>query len=712
MANDASSFDAARLRRLEQLFDALHFPVFFKDPQGRYIDMNEAFVDAFGERSPVTRDQILGTTDYDHMPHSDAELYEHKDRAVLDGHRIVRHEEPLIHDDGEVQFFSTTKVATTDPDGEVDGLLAFSIELSGSSSVDAAIAESERRHRLALRASRDGIWELDVRTGKMRLNARACRMLQRHVGDDVLDLGEIHRLVGHAQVTEFMDRLGRVASDHTRTLEIEVEVDLPDGSIGVFELVGAALNDDGVTSHVIGSIGDITEARANERQLSHLADHDDLTGLSNRRALLRALSEASDDGRTHTLLFCDLNDFKVVNDSLGHAAGDELLVWVARLLKRMAGPDDVVARLGGDEFAVLTHGDLEAARELSTRVDRALHGRFRLGDAEVYTSVSIGLVPLDGAASPDELLRDADTAMYEAKRQKAGVRVFEPLMRAHAVSEQQLQTEVRGALEQGRFLLHYQPLVSADDRSIVAAEALLRWRRDDETIDAPGAILPFLERSGLIVEVGAFVIDEACRQLAEWRREGLFGHTIGVNLSRVQLLRSDLVDTIQTALRAHGVTADGFVFEVTETSLSGEDELIVDTLAELRHLGARIAIDDFGVGRSALVTLDRLPIDVVKIDKSFVDRVGTGDATVLRAMLWLARELGLRTVAEGVETAEQVAYLTAHGCDSLQGFHFDRPVAARTISERLRHGHPEGSYGPTRAATSVVGREHPGAVFD
>lgn len=696
--------DDARSRRLrwfEQLFDALPMPVFIKDTEGRYVDVNARFIEAYGRGRHLTRDDLIGTSDFDHLPRPEAELYELKDRSVLDGGVIDGLREELLLEDGTVRFYDTTKMTVSGPGGEVEGLFAFSVPSETSDGVDAALVDSERRHRLALRASRDGIWELDVASRHVEVNARACELLDRPVAATTMTFDEVMALMPDTSATAVAEAVEAVIDDYRTTMSVRVDVVLESGRRAIFALQAAALSDAGRVTKLVGSLADVTDAVSNERRLERLASHDDLTDLPNRRLLIERVDEANRSGVEHSLLFCDLNEFKLVNDSLGHTAGDQLLVRVAELLRGVTRSVDLVARLGGDEFAVLAVGAPQSpgVRAMARRIIEVLDDAFMLDNGEVYTSVSLGMASTSADASADQVLRDADTAMYHAKRARDGVRIFEPAMRDKAVAEQKLQTEVRQAQERHEFCLHYQPLIDAVSGRITSTEALLRWRRDDGSLIPPGLFLPYLERSGMIVDVGAWIVDEAARQVAAWDRAGFDDLTVSVNLSRLQLLRVGFAEWIGVVLDGHGVAPDRVVFEVTETAIAGDNDLMTGTLSRLRELGSKVAIDDFGVGHSCLATLDELPVDVLKIDKSFVDRIGAGNETVLRSMLDLADELGLETVAEGVETAEQAEFLVSHGCTRLQGYWFDRPGPPDLVVERSVLGHPEGRY---RAANGSV----------
>jgi diguanylate cyclase (GGDEF)-like protein len=419
--------------------------------------------------------------------------------------------------------------------------------------------------------------------------------------------------------------------------------------------------------------------------------HDGLTGLPNRALFLDRLSHAIErssrpDGRPLTLLFIDVDDFKVVNDSLGHLVGDRLLSAVAERVAAVLRTQDTVARLGGDEFAVLL--EQSAAEEAPVTAQRVLHALsapFELPEGQtVHVSASIGLVTSCGAGySAEELLRDADVAMYRAKGEgKARYVVFEAAMRDRLQARTELESELRRAVLHEQFIVHYQPVVDARTGTVVSTEALLRWEHPRHGLVSPAEFVPLAEDTGLIVAMGRHVLREACRQTAEWRRSPeLADLTVSVNLSPRQLQEPLLLDHVRDALAASGLPAHALVLEITENLLVRDVEQAAHRLDSLKSLGVRLAVDDFGTGYSSLSYLSRLPVDILKVDKAFV--AGIADETSAGKLAWavlaLAESLALQTVAEGVETPEQVQALLAYDCTRLQGFLFSRPVPAAIL---------------------------------
>jgi diguanylate cyclase (GGDEF)-like protein/PAS domain S-box-containing protein len=435
---------------------------------------------------------------------------------------------------------------------------------------------------------------------------------------------------------------------------------------------------------------DITARKRAESALSWQANHDSLTGLPNRALFEERLRGAidrrrSDRGAGHVaVLFVDLDDFKVVNDSLGHEAGDRLLTVVAERLRNVVRPQDVIARFGGDEFTVLLAdvADEDEARRVADRLAHALRAPIVLDGERRYVTASIGL-SMGESDDSQALLRDADAAMYRAKESgKARTSVFDAPMRQAAVERLELETSLRGAVSRDELRLVFQPVVALPDGRVDACEALLRWDHPTLGRITPDRFIGLAEQTGLIVPIGAWVVREACRVAAGWPDH--IG--VSVNVSPRQLGTTDLPDIVRVALHNSGLAPDRLCLEITETALLTEGEAIGGTLNALKGLGVRLAIDDFGVGHASLMQLRRLlPVDTLKIDKSFVDGIASDaeDSAIVAGVVKLAHSLGLAAVAEGVEHADQADILARMGCQSAQGFLFARPQEPAALAELL-----------------------------
>jgi diguanylate cyclase (GGDEF)-like protein/PAS domain S-box-containing protein len=438
---------------------------------------------------------------------------------------------------------------------------------------------------------------------------------------------------------------------------------------------------------VASQLGAVIERKRAHERLAHQALHDPLTELPNRALFLDRLALAQARLRRRpasmAVLFADVDRFKVVNDSLGHDAGDRLLVSVARRLRDVLRPGDTLARFGGDEFAVLCEdvpaGDVAGIVE---RMMTALAEPFAVGRREVFVSLSVGIAfARDPDQRPESLLRDADAAMYLAKdRGRARYEVFDEAMRDQSTERLLLENALRRAPERGELRALYQPIVRLADGAMIAAEALVRWVHPERGFLEASQFVPMAEETGIIVPIGGWVLAEACRQAASWLGNGQ-APAVSVNLSARQLNRADLVDTVDAALSSSGLLPDRLWLEITESVLMEDADAAVAELERLRALGVHLSVDDFGTGYSSLAYLRRFPVDALKVDRSFVAGLGEDpeDSAIVEAVVSMAHSLGLSVVAEGVETEEQLARLRDLGCESAQGFYFAAPVPSSAL---------------------------------
>jgi diguanylate cyclase (GGDEF)-like protein/PAS domain S-box-containing protein len=489
--------------------------------------------------------------------------------------------------------------------------------------------------------------------------------------------------------------LGLVLGSAGAEQRLEFRVRHADGSWSVVEAISKNLLADEHVKGVVVNYRDVTERKGLEEELKHQAFHDSLTGLANR-ALFRdrvehALARLGRGPNSLAVLFIDLDDFKTVNDSLGHAAGDQLLVAVSRRIQTGLRPADTAARLGGDEFGVLLEDvELVTAQEIASRVLEGLRAPFNFGRKHLSVQGSIGIAIRQGRnQTASELLRNADVAMYSAKeRGKGRYEVFEAGMQQAAVRRLQLKADLDGALERGQFTLRYQPLVALSSGEIRGVEALLRWEHPVRGTVMPAEFIGLAEESGLILPLGRWVMNEACQQARAWQEEFPRRHalTMSVNLSVKQLQDPGLIDDVATCLRRSAFDPGLLTLEITESVLMHDTDYTLSMLQRLKGLGVRIAIDDFGTGYSSLSYLRQFPIDSLKIDRSFVASIVEGgeESALVRSIISLSRAMHLETVAEGIEHPIQAAELQALGSDLAQGYYFARPLSAEDIGPLLR----------------------------
>ncbi len=476
-----------------------------------------------------------------------------------------------------------------------------------------------------------------------------------------------------------------------------------DGSIyPKWVAMSAVRGQDGDVTHYVASFTDITERKAAEAKISRLAHHDALTGLFNRFSLQdrleQALSTVRRERRALALMFIDMDRFKTINDTQGHAVGDELLIEVAKRLRHSVRESDIVARLGGDEFVVVLAevADASVVARVADKILRVLGEDYSIGGNALRTTPSIGVAfyPDDGETC-DALMKNADTAMYHAKSQgRNNIQFFTAEMNRVAMERLSLERDLRVAVESGQFELHYQPQLDGRDGQVVGVEALVRWRHPRDGLVPPDKFISIAEETGLIVQLGEWVLENACRQLRAWHDQGVTNLKMAVNLSAYQLRLPGLSLDVARMLDKHGLRGGDLELEVTESVAMENPEASIVSLRALRDLGVHLAIDDFGTGYSSLSYLKLLPIHTLKLDRSFVRDIESdrNDAAICTATIALAHTMGLTVVAEGVETAAQQAFLVQQGCDFLQGYLFSKPVPAPEALVFIQ------SHGPGEAA--------------
>jgi diguanylate cyclase (GGDEF)-like protein/PAS domain S-box-containing protein len=678
-----------RLRRSEGRLQAMlrtsHDIVAVIDGEGRLTYASPAAERMFGRRVPP----LLGTNPFTFLHPEDRDrvlgkFFESIDRPG----QTERIEARVLHEDGTWRTLEIDGTNMLD-DAAIGGFVVTCRDVSERERTEAELREAKERFRSAFDHAPIGMALIAPGGHCFQVNRAFAQMLGR-AEDELVG-------VAIAAITEATDRddviqtMQRAVSGAGASYRLEQRFLHADGRpVWVTHSGSVVRGSTGEPLYFVCQIEDVTERRARGELIAHQAIHDPLTGLPNRLLfvdrLRRALAESDGDRRV-AVLFLDLDQFKLVNDGLGHAAGDRLLVALADRLRGAIRPSDTVARFGGDEFTVLCTDvpDESVAQELARRMLDAVSQPITLTEGEVFATASIGIALSGGELeTPETLLRNADAAMYRAKEHgRARTELFESDAHDRAVRSLRTGNDLHRALERGELRLHYQPIINLEVGRISGFEALVRWQHPERGLVGPNDFVGLAEETGLVVPIGAWVLEEACRQAELWRHAGS-DLSMSVNLSPRQLAEPSLSDDVARVLHITGIDPDAVWLEITENSLMRDAETAVRTLGSLRSLGVRLAVDDFGTGYSSMSYLKRFPVQALKVDRTFVDGLGrdSEDTVICTAVVSLAHALGLRAVAEGVETAEQLAELRTLGCELAQGFLFGRPAPAEEWGER------------------------------
>jgi diguanylate cyclase (GGDEF)-like protein/PAS domain S-box-containing protein len=558
------------------------------------------------------------------------------------------------------------------------------------------LRQREERYALAVRAANDGIWDWNLKTNEIYFSERWKEILgykDEEIGSDV---NEWFRRIHPDDQKQVQSNLITHLRDATPRFECEYRMQHANGKYLWVISRGKAMRDaDGNAYGFGGSQSDITARKLAEERLAHDAVHDALTGLPNRILFLDRLQNRLDRTRrnssdTFAVMFIDLDRFKVVNDSLGHAFGDQLLVTTGWRLQHCLRPEDTVARLSGDEFAVLldvVHNSNDI-RGVAERIRAQLITTTLLGVVERSPTASIGIVMFNNNyMAAEDLLRDADLAMYHAKRLGGNqYQFFDDTMHTSAVELLQLEGELKHAVDRNEWLVHYQPIISITSGKPVGAEALVRWLHPQRGMLAPGEFIQVAEDTGLILPIGEYVLMTACKQAKAWRDAGQSKFWVSVNISARQFKNKDLVETIARILEETGLSSDGLRLEITESVAVQNKEFTIKIMNELDAMGVYTSLDDFGTGYSSLSYLKQFPLRILKVDQSFIQDIqrNSKNEALIKAIIGMARSLGLEVVGEGVEKAEQLNFLRTEMCDQAQGFLLGRPIPAEDLGELLK----------------------------
>jgi diguanylate cyclase (GGDEF)-like protein/PAS domain S-box-containing protein len=676
--------------RFRSIFDHAPIGVAMVSLEGRYLQVNGSLCEILG----YTEEELQALTWQEITHPDDLATSSAYARRILEGEFPKYHlDKRFLHADGHTVWASLSVSLVRDAEGEPLYFVSQIQDVTERKKVEMVINESEERLRTLLQYSSDVITILEA-DGTVHYVSPAVERItgfkpEEQVGTNAFDL--VHPNDRDRALDTFAEVLKRPGLHPP----LEFRVPHKDGSWRYLEHVVNNLLDDPAVSGVVVNSWDVTERKALAEQLRYQAFHDSLTGLPNRALFMdrleHALTRANRRNSKVVVLFMDLDNFKVINDSLGHKAGDQLLVAVAERLKTSLRHEDTAARLGGDEFTILVE-DISSVGEvvqIAERIAEILRPPFPLEEQEVFATVSTGIALNSSAQEqPADLLRHADLAMYRAKhRGKARYEVFEPSMDAKAVERLMLETGLRRALGLQQFRVYYQPVVALENDKVAGAEALVRWEHPQRGLLLPEEFLPVAEETGLIVRIGQWVLREAGKQARIWQEHypGTLPLTISVNLSTREFFHPKLIAEV---LHESEIDPASLQLEITEGAMRSNGTSSADrTLRNLKRMGVQLAIDDFGLGYSSLSYLKRFPVDFLKIDRSFIaglegepNGVSTKDTEIVKAMIELTHALGLRVIAEGVETSEQLRWLRYMKCDFAQGNYFSEPLPSEALA--------------------------------
>jgi diguanylate cyclase (GGDEF)-like protein/PAS domain S-box-containing protein len=690
---------------LNTIFDSIRDPFCIFDKEHKIVKAN----DAYAELKQKRFGELYGAKCYEALYSMDSKCND----CIVD--TTFRSKDPcakdklITMDDGTKIWLDIYTYPIYDELGDVTCVIEYIRDVSERKRTETALKESQERYALAARGTNDGMWDWNLGSDSIYYSPRWKHMLGLSENHFTESPDEWFSRIHPDDQEELKQDLDTHIGGKSVHFENEHRLLHKDGTYRWMQVRGVAVRENtGKAYRIVGSMTDVTERKEAEQQLIFDALHDALTGLPNRLLFMDRLMHAIDREKRNTnylfaVLFMDINRFKVLNDSMGHTIGDEMLVSVSQRLEECLRIGDTVARFGGDEFAILLE-DLKDEREalsITKRINEMLTLPFYLQGQEIYTSTSIGIVfSSTDYDKPEHLIRNADIAMYHAKTNKrSSYEVFNNKMYADAVARLAMETDLRTAIRQNDFKLLYQPIVSVTTGTITGLEALIRWNHPVHGVVSPNRFIPVAEDTGLILDIGEWVLSEACLQLQQLQRQLPLNNslTMSVNISSKQLFPS-LLKQIKKILHGTGLTPSSLMLEITETMIMENTDIVFPLLFELKKIGVKVNIDDFGTGYSSLSHLHDLPVDMLKIDQSLVKRIGPrGENTeIIKAITSFARNLNMDVIAEGVEEENQLIHLGNLNIKYMQGYCFSKPLDGLQIEALLRQVSCNASYDITR----------------
>jgi diguanylate cyclase (GGDEF)-like protein/PAS domain S-box-containing protein len=671
---------------LHRLIDTIPDLIFYKDTQGVYLGCNTAF-EAFAGRDAT---DIVGHSDQALFDQATADAFRAQDQLALMTPNGHRNEEWITYPDGRQVLIETLKTPFFDPESQLLGLIGISRDITERKRAEEALRRNESALHKAQAIAQIGSWQMTIQSQSLTWSRETYRIFGVPEDTPVTFDRFLQRV--HPEDREKVARAWHAALEG-EDYDIEHRILVDGEERWVRERAELQLDDAGRVLLVLGTVQEITDHRRAQMRIQHLALFDSLTGLPNRENLQDRLTSTIAYMERHgrspiALMLLDLDHFKNVNDSLGHSIGDLLLQALSQRLQEMVRAEDLVARMGGDEFMlVLPDTPANGAQRVAEKLVRVLAQPYIIDQYHLSVTPSIGIAMYpDNGSDFETLARCADTAMYRAKEARGGaISFYTEAMHRHAQWRLDVENALRSALDRHEFHLHFQPQLAADSGRIIGAEALLRWRHPDWGEVSPARFIPIAEDSGLILPLGSWIVEQVIMQIQAWRKQGLPVVPVAVNLSVVQLRENNLCNDIVDILRRHDAEPRLLELEITESVAMQQAEQAVALIDCLHREGIGLSIDDFGTGYSSLGYLKRFKVHKLKIDASFVRDVSVDqdDATITATIIQMGHSLGLKTLAEGVETPAQLDFLRRHGCDYVQGFYFSRPLAPEAFSALL-----------------------------
>ncbi len=656
------------------------------DLDSKFVSWNPGAEQLFGYTAKESIGRVAGWM----VPEQKrAKLLEHRAR-VLTGESIVNWPTQRTRKDGRRIFVESSYAPIRDARGRVSGIVGVHRDVTRMEEMIERVKASEQLFRLALDGIPDifMIYEPDLRL--KFINQHGAVLLNKTV-DEIVGRRDEELLPPEVAGT-YLPTL-RNALDSKSSQSAEITFALRGRQYSVHATFVPTLDEQGEVRQILGILHDFTKRRQTEERLSFMAQYDALTGLPNRYLLLDRLEAAmlrAKRGKTLLgVLYLDLDRFKQINDTHGHATGDLLLQQVAERLAGTLRATDTIARLGGDEFTVLVESasNVSEITAVADKIKNAFATPFETESGEIFTTTSVGIALYpDHDYNRDELLKNADVAMYSAKQERNAWQVYHPDMNSNSANRLNMEVELRHALERNEFELCFQPQIQIATGAVVGMEALIRWQSEKLGAVGPSEFIPLAEDTGLIVPIGEWILRSAYKQCKQWEQAGMTPLPVSVNIAAPQFRRNDLLQVVESILSELKLDPAWLAFEITESSIMKHEEQTIKTLFALRDMGVKLSIDDFGTGYSSLSYLKRFPIDKLKIDQSFVRdiTVDSNDAAIVSAIIAMSKQLGLKTVAEGVETDAQLQFLTRIACDEYQGYLFSKPVAAADVPALFR----------------------------